>query len=620
MSGLSFNEAVGALSARGSIMGVPSYGHRGAMGYMLGQFEPIGGRSGTTYEDDLRKISAIDAQIRKEINTLKAARQRMNDFAYTIDQQYGGLSFRIKNLTSQAVQLSGEVANLITDSEQEYRDLRTRFDSAHTSLAALAAASPTPGDTRGWPPAFQAVLSQIQLRSRELGTLDNELRNIERQVNQIVEEEQRKIREEQDRLSAIEREQQAVQAAQAAQMAQIAAQEQAARDSAAAQAAAQVAAAAAQAEAQAASTQVQVQTQAQIELARIQAEQERQAREDARIAEERALRLQIEQQRLAQEQSMQDVMFQLEQQRLERELAREERQYTKQDEASRLETLLKLAAAGFLQKDQVAQAVSQAVGVPYTPAAPGAIPYQGGPVPPGYQLVDDQTGLPVSPGAASPYGPYPAGGAFSPYGGQQFPYQSAPTFAAPAPAAAPPPVVAPAAPVQAPVQMGVPGIDFGPFSPGAEMFGMGLGASAFSLPPGAVVAPGYAISIMESGDYQATAPDGRTFTMSSSQVNMPGARVADPQSGQVFYTTPAEQSVVDSISNLFGKVIAPVGLTAGDAYLRAKRGESILPQAAPPAGGGGGMGIGTLALGVAAVGAVVVAGVALSGAGKKARK
>jgi hypothetical protein len=599
MSSLSYNESMNALGGRlpgGSIMNVPSYGGRGMGSFSSAQ---------AAYEQDVASVAKIDGQIRGVLDRMKSAQAKFRNFAFNIEQQYGQFGFRIKGLASQAVDLSGDIGNMLADSESEYRAIRSEFDSANTSLQNLAAASPTPGNTNGWPPYFQSALSQIQTRARDLDTYEGELRNIEMQIEQLVEVESKKLRDEQARLAAIDREQQSAAQAAANQAAQIAAQQQSAQMASASQAAAQAAAAAAQAEAQAQSSMFSAESAATIELARIQAEQARLAREDARISEERTLRLQLEQQRMTSDQAMQDMMMQLEIQRMDREAAQADKSSERRDDRDRLALILELAGKGLIAKEAAGQAIAQAVGVNYQAPVQA---YQGGPVPPGFQLVDDQTGQVVQAGAGGyqQQGYVPPAPAFN-----QFPYQAQRQSAPP-----PPPVAAPAAPAQIinqPAFTGIPGLEYGSFAPGAELFGMGgMGASAFSLPAGATVAPGYAISQLESGDYQATTPDGRTFSMTDVQVKSPGRNVADPKTGVVFYTTPAEAGVVDSIANFFGKVAVPVGLTAGDAFMRAKRGESLIAPQAPPAQQGGG-GMGPLLLGGLVVAGIVVAGVSLAG-------
>jgi hypothetical protein len=108
------------------------------------------------------------------------------------------------------------------------------------------------------------------------------------------------------------------------------------------------------------------------------------------------------------------------------------------------------------------------------------------------------------------------------------------------------------------------------------------------------------------GNWTVNSPDGRSFTMSAAQVQQPSARVGDPKTGAIFYTTPAESTLADSVGNLLS-TITPFGLTAGESYLRAKRGESILPPQQPPQGGGisGGM-LAAGALAVLGIGAAVV--------------
>lgn len=594
MAGLSYGEAMRAFGGR-----LNGYGVSG-MGLSLSESPAFNNCWSHLKPQAVGRAQDFDKAYNQAEATLRDAKRKIDGIQAALN---GALQSMPNNYELRRI--SRDVQNSLV----EINDLSSRLARAKNGME--AAISQVPSNSCALLDPYPTGATQTR-EAKEVGaeasSLASTINNVNDLVMRAIEEEQRKVREEQDRMAQIAAEQQAAQAAAAAEQARIAAEAQAAADAAAAMASA---------EAQARAAETQATTS--VELARIQAEQDRIARQEEQAAADRALRLQLEQQRMASEQAMQDMLMQIELQRIEDERAAAATRREESAADKKFELLLKLAAAGMIGKEQAAQAISETAGIPYAPPAQsyGGAVYQGGAVPAGYQLIDDTTGLPVSPGAyatPSPYGSYP--GAYAPPMGQQFAYQSMPAAPAPAPASAPPPVVAPVT-VQAPAAPVVPGIQFSQsFNPGAELFGMGgMGAAAYTLPPGATVAPGYAIAKDEKGNYQVTAGDGRTFTMSAAQINQAGARVADPKTGVVFYSTPKEESALDTFGNLLNKVIAPAGLTAADAYLKSQGKQGLMAQQPPaqPASGGGGS-LAPLALGALAIGGVVFAGIKL---GKK---
>jgi hypothetical protein len=606
MSGLSYEESMLALGGRlpGRFSGV-TYGR--------GMGDAQAGAYGKAREEWKVTIAASDryvSDIQRSIKSLRDKRDAYQNAAINMERDLGPLGYQIKTIAGQIVGLSIQIGDMIDQIEPEfnringmYQSFRSMTGDAGWLAAERVKPSGAPGQGAWVAGALAPIAAQAASANVVLRDLDANYQALQNQAQVIKESKEKEARE----LKQIADDQ-----ARAQQQLAQQASDQAASQAAAAAAANQAAIA-------------QADAAARVELARIQAAQAAQAAVQSASQGDRALQLEMERQRMAADQALQAQLFALEQARMEREYAREEKTFERQEERDQLAMILQLMDKGLIQPGQV-----ELEGIGPLGAAPGAqqqgygygAPYQGGAVPPGYHVIDDTTGQPVQqayPGAqpytgfpqayGAPQG-YPAPQGYGPPP-QGYGYPGTPSYG-------PPPVVAPqfaprqqqAPQQQAPQQpySGIPGIEYSSsFTPGAELFGMGgLGASAVSLPPGSTVAPGYGMAQDPSGNWVVTAPDGRTFTMSAAQVGQAGARVGDPKTGTVFYTTPSEASFADSFGNLLS-TITPFGLTAGEAYLKAKRGESILPPQQLPQGGGGGISGGMLALGGLAAAGVVAA-------------
>jgi len=589
MSSLSFEQSMMALGGRmQNVFPQVPYGR--------GMGDARSESYGRAREEWRRAVPIADGyvvEIQRSIKALRDRRDAYQNAAIAMERDLGPVGgYQIQQVAGQIVGLSSQISDMIDQIEPAFN----RFNSAYqgwrsmsgdsswlTAEQAKAAEGPYPGNGGDWVVSkFAAIASLAANTNTVLRDLEANYQALQSQAQQVNEAKQKQARE----LQQIA-DDQARAAKQAAEDAQV----QADARNAAALAAQQAAAA-------------QADAQARVELARIQAQQAASAGEAERAQADRNIQLQIEQQRLAQEAALQETLFALKQQEAQRAYEREERSSERQEERDQLALILQLMDKGLIQPGQVELEGIGPLGAPQAQGAnyQGAANYQGGPVPLGYQLIDEMTGQPVQQG-------YPGGQVYPGYPApmQSYGYPGTPTYG-------PPPVVAPAPQQQqqAPQQQGgIPGIEFGPLDVGRELFGMGgMGdGEAVSLPAGAKVAPGYLMSPTGTGNWTVTAPDGRQFYTSNAQVTQPGSvQLLDPPAGVIFYSKPDEPSMWDSIAKGLN-TITPFGVKAADSYLRAERGESLLSPQQPQ--GGGGISGTTLAIGGAVLlgiaGAVVFA-------------
>jgi hypothetical protein len=565
-------------------------------GYHMRGMGDAASRAWASAREEWSKVLPIaDAAIREIdgiLSDVKDKRDEYNNYSYRVIEECVSLDcgYEGETIAKKMVNLGNSVGELPDPWENTYQELKRKYigwkamkDGWHT-----AQTDPMrPAGTQGWGgwvgSMFQSLQSEASIIESQFRDFDSEFEALERSFRQIKDSREREAKEmadaileadriEKDRLASIDERNR-----------QIAADAKIAAD---------------------------------IERLRIEAQQAAGLAARKISAEERALALELERERLAREDALQKQLFALKKQEIDRQYEREREAREGRDQ---LALVLQLMDKGLIAPGQVEVEGIGPLGVPeqQQPYGYGST-YQGGAVPAGYQLIDDSTGQPVNmPG----YPAYPGGGGYNPYAppapqvpGWGYPgtqsYGPPQQYQQPAPVPAPPPVVQPA-PQQAPgpVYSGLPGIEYGPFTPGAELFGgeldgAGLGNSAGNLPAGAYVAPGYRM-FPEGNNWKVITPEGKEWTMSNAQVQQPGMELYDPDTKVTYYRVPQEESVGDSIVGFFNK-ITPTGLTAGEAYLRAKRGESILPQQAPT-GGGGGRGMGSLVVGGLVLGGIGIA-------------
>lgn len=500
-------------------------------------------------DDAIAKINETEGQIRREIDNIRSVVSRVNDQIMSAEMQNDPYSGGYEAMGA---------TNALKAVAQRAAAL---VDQAEGVLATVTNEAATARSSGGWwalpfVGRYQAALSQVQSISRSSGQVENDLRMA-------------MMRVEQARQKAL--------AAKRQEEARIAAEEQRARDLAAAQQRAEAQAAAdrqAVLDRQAALEQQQrADAQARMDAERARADAIAQAERDARM-QEAQLKAQLISSQGERSSAMQQNMLQLELKRMEQEEARLAAQDARAAEREQAE--LQMRMMSMLPPQLMAQMLMAQAGVPAG----------GGGAPPGYQVIDDGMG----PGSGAPRGP--AMGPTMP-GNQTYLFSQAPP------------------PVQQ--QQGGGGLEFGTFSPGGEMFGMGAMGPAMrvnpALPEGARIEDGYRIEGPTNTGFKITSPDGRVFGMSNEQAFRPGVRVADPSTGAVIYSGPPEAGTsAAEVGGVFNMVIDLVGSAAGkaaDAYGRVTGKVPAAPQAQQPAPKGSGSSLASYALG----GALVVGGV-----------
>jgi hypothetical protein len=558
---LSMDESMAALGGRIHGMGGLLYTQPGYQGLACGGVSGLlytqpgyQGLAGLAGKSSKAALAAVQQQFaeaeaaynnarptaERAVSRLKDLARRLQSAAMAVQTASEGRSSvldYVDQVTSAAERAVGAAAPLDAAFRQAEARWKARYDEAKAgsqNVLTIADAKP-----------MMDVATQAEALAAELEGADADARKVQRQVEQAVASEKRRDED----AARIQREDQA--RAQAEQQ-RILDEQRAAREEAARLRDVELAREQARIESERAIRQ------AQIDAQRAEAEAARQERTGTTQAELEWRKYEAEQRR-----GESDALLQLELQRLEREeaarLAREEREAKREE----LETLLKLVAAGMIDKG----AIAQAYGLP-------APQQQGGPM-----------------GVVPGMGPYAFTG--------PAPQQQQGPFMYPPQMTQPPAVVAPQ----------VPGFEFEAFTPGGQMFGMrGMGELTAvknpSLPPGAQVEAGYRINYVEGApNFTVIRPDGKSsFAMTYRQMTSPGARIRDPQTGAIFYTTPASPDAggpSSTLESLFDKLssAADKGAEVYGKVMSARRGEQA------PAGGyeDSGPGIGTYVLGAAAV-------------------